>query len=61
MGKPDYTAANYQFLKGKTQNHSAGEIYKMYLLFVLMIIIHPGSLEETVENLVKESQSSIII
>jgi len=42
MGKPDYTAANYQFLKGKTQNHPA------------------GSLEETVENLVKtwETQAS---
>ena len=22
--KPDYTRANYQYLKGKTQNHSAG-------------------------------------
>ena len=24
MGKPDYTKANYQFLKGKTQNHAEG-------------------------------------
>ena len=23
-GKPDYTKANYQFLKGKTQNHAEG-------------------------------------
>ena len=23
--KPDYTKANYQFLKGKTQNHAAGK------------------------------------
>ena len=24
VGKPDYTRANYQYLKGKTQNHAAG-------------------------------------
>ena len=24
MGKPDYTKANYQFMKGKTQNHAEG-------------------------------------
>ena len=23
-GKPDYTKANYQYLKGKTQNHAQG-------------------------------------
>jgi len=40
--KPNYTKANYQYLKGKTQNHAE------------------GSLEETVENLVKtwEMQAS---
>ena len=25
-GQPDYTRANYQYLKGKTQNHAAGRI-----------------------------------
>ena len=29
--KPDYTRANYQYLKGKTQNHSAG-ILKISLI-----------------------------
>ena len=24
--KPDYTRANYEYLKGKTQNHSAGTL-----------------------------------
>ena len=25
--KPDYTRANYQYFKGKTQNHTAGNNY----------------------------------
>ena len=24
-GKPDYTKANYQYMKGKTQNHAEGK------------------------------------
>ena len=59
VGKPDYTRANYQYLKGKTQNHKAGlsicicEREKKKNLY-------PGSLEILVENLVKtwETQAS---
>eukprot|EP00092_Neocalanus_flemingeri_P008277 GFUD01008923.1.p1 GENE.GFUD01008923.1~~GFUD01008923.1.p1 ORF type:complete len:271 (-),score=67.76 GFUD01008923.1:85-897(-) len=28
-GKPDYTRANYQYLKGKTQNHAAGSLEEL--------------------------------
>ena len=28
-GKPDYTLANYTFLKGKSQNHKQGFMYQI--------------------------------
>ena len=30
-GKPDYTKANYEYLKGKTQNHMQGIIFAVCL------------------------------
>jgi hypothetical protein len=28
-GRPDYTRANYQYLKGKTQNHEVGSLEEL--------------------------------
>ena len=30
VGKPDYTRANYMYMKGKTQNHAAGGCKDQY-------------------------------
>ena len=52
FGKPDYTKANYQFLKSKTQNHAEGWKLLLEMSFAFLSSrISGGNCRESCEDL----------